>query len=30
MEMVDKLLTKMLRTNPDFVYTVTRDFVRSC
>ena len=27
---VDKFLTKMYRTNPDFVYTVTRDFVRQC
>src|SRR5437867_2070851 len=25
MEVVDKFLTKMFRTNPDFVYTVTRD-----
>ncbi|HEV2202637.1 MAG TPA: alpha/beta hydrolase [Bryobacteraceae bacterium] len=30
METVDKFLTKMYRTNPDFVYTVTRDFVRQC
>ena len=30
MEMIDKFLTRMYRTNPDFVYTVTRDFVRSC
>jgi pimeloyl-ACP methyl ester carboxylesterase len=30
MEMVDKFLTKMYRTNPDFVFTVTRDFVRNC
>jgi pimeloyl-ACP methyl ester carboxylesterase len=30
MEMVDKFLTKMYRTNPDFVFTVTRDFVRAC
>src|SRR6202158_1563322 len=30
MEMVDKFLTRMYRTNPDFVYTVTRDFVRHC
>src|SRR5713226_5888910 len=30
MEMVDKFLTKMYRTNPDFVFTVTRDFVRKC
>jgi pimeloyl-ACP methyl ester carboxylesterase len=30
MEMVDKFLTRMYRTNPDFVFTVTRDFVRNC
>jgi pimeloyl-ACP methyl ester carboxylesterase len=30
MEMVDKFLTRMYRTNPDFVFTVTRDFVRKC
>ena len=30
MEMVDKFLTKMYRNNPDFVFTVTRDFVRNC
>jgi len=30
MEMVDKFLTKMYRTNPDFVFTVTREFVRKC
>jgi pimeloyl-ACP methyl ester carboxylesterase len=30
METVNKFLTKMYRTNPDFVFTVTRDFVRSC
>jgi pimeloyl-ACP methyl ester carboxylesterase len=30
MATVDKFLTKMYRTNPDFVYTVTRDFVRNC
>jgi pimeloyl-ACP methyl ester carboxylesterase len=30
MEMVEKYLTKMYRTDPDFVFTVTRDFVRSC
>src|SRR3954469_22636434 len=29
METVDKFLTKMYRTDPDFVFTVTRDFVRS-
>ena len=30
MEQVDKFLTKMYRTNPDFVFTVTRDFVKNC
>jgi pimeloyl-ACP methyl ester carboxylesterase len=30
MGMVEKYLTKMYRTNPDFVFTVTRDFVRNC
>jgi pimeloyl-ACP methyl ester carboxylesterase len=30
MEMVEKFLTKMYRTNTDFVFTVTRDFVRNC
>src|SRR5256884_5598553 len=30
MEMVDKFLTRMYRTNPDFVFTVTRDFVHDC
>jgi pimeloyl-ACP methyl ester carboxylesterase len=30
MEMVDAFLTKMYRSNADFVFTVTRDFVRSC
>jgi pimeloyl-ACP methyl ester carboxylesterase len=30
METVEKFLTKMYRTNPDFVFTVTRDFVRHC
>jgi pimeloyl-ACP methyl ester carboxylesterase len=30
METVDKFLTKMYRNNPDFVISVTRDFVRSC
>ena len=29
MEVVDKFLTKMYRTNADFVFTVTRDFVRT-
>jgi len=28
--MADQYLTKMFRTNPDFVLTVTRDFVKSC
>lgn len=28
--MVDAFLTRMYRTNPDFVFTVGRDFVRSC
>jgi pimeloyl-ACP methyl ester carboxylesterase len=30
MAMVDRFLTGMYRTNPDFVWTVTRDFVRKC
>jgi hypothetical protein len=30
MAMVERFLTKMYRTNPDFVFTVTRDFVRAC
>jgi hypothetical protein len=30
MEIADKFLTEMYRTDPDFVFTVTRDFVRSC
>jgi len=30
MDMVDRFLTRMYRTNADFVFTVTRDFVRSC
>jgi pimeloyl-ACP methyl ester carboxylesterase len=30
MAMADKFLTRMYRTNPDFVFTVTRDFVRAC
>ncbi len=30
METVDRFLTRMYRTNPDFVFTVTRDFVRNC
>jgi hypothetical protein len=30
MEMVDAFLNQMYRANADFVFTVTRDFVRSC
>lgn len=30
MTMVDAFLNKMYRANPDFVFTVTRDFVREC
>jgi pimeloyl-ACP methyl ester carboxylesterase len=30
MEAVEKFLTRMYRTDPDFVFTVTRDFVRNC
>jgi len=30
MEMIGKFLTKMYRANPDFVYTVRREFVRKC
>src|SRR5262245_19774043 len=30
MPMIEKYLTNMYRKNPDFVLTVTRDFVRSC
>jgi len=30
MEMIDRFLTRMYRTDADFVYTVTRDFVRNC
>ena len=30
METVEGYLTRMFKTNPDFVYTVTRDFVRNC
>jgi pimeloyl-ACP methyl ester carboxylesterase len=28
--MTDKFVTRMFETNPDFVFTVTRDFVRHC
>ena len=30
MEQAEKFLTRMYRSNPDFVFTVTRDFVRNC
>jgi len=30
MAMVEQYLNKMYRTNPDFVLTVTRDFVKNC
>ena len=30
MDMVEKYLTNMYKKNPDFVLTVTRDFVRNC
>ena len=30
METLDRFLTRMYRTNADFVFTVTRDFVRNC
>jgi pimeloyl-ACP methyl ester carboxylesterase len=30
MEQVEKFLTRMYRTDPDFVFTVTREFVRNC
>lgn len=30
MDMVDRFLTRMYRNNPDFVWSVTRDSVRSC
>jgi hypothetical protein len=29
-EIADRFLNRMFRTNPDFVFTVTRDFVKSC
>ena len=29
-DMIDRFLTKMYRTDADFVFTVTRDFVRNC
>ena len=30
MDQAEKFLTRMYRTDPDFVFTVTRDFVRNC
>ena len=30
MEIVDKYLHNLYRVDPDFVYSVSRDFVRSC
>src|SRR5690349_16986001 len=30
MDQAEKFLIKMYRTDPDFVFTVTRDFVRNC
>ena len=30
MDAVDRFVTRMYRTNPDFVFTVSRDFVRNC
>jgi pimeloyl-ACP methyl ester carboxylesterase len=30
MDMVDRFLTRMYRTNADFVFTVSREFVRNC
>ena len=30
MDTIEKFLTRMYRTNADFVFTVTRDFVRNC
>jgi pimeloyl-ACP methyl ester carboxylesterase len=30
MDMIEKFNTKMWRTNADFLFTVTRDFVKSC
>ena len=29
-QMADQFLNRMFRTNPDFVFTVTRDFVKTC
>jgi hypothetical protein len=30
MQTADQFVTKMFETNPDFVFTVAGDFVRSC
>jgi hypothetical protein len=30
MQTADQFVTRMFETNPDFVFTVTRDFVHSC
>src|SRR5215467_13883042 len=30
MEQAEKFITRMYRTDPDFVFTVSRDFVKSC
>jgi pimeloyl-ACP methyl ester carboxylesterase len=30
MQLVDRFLTRMYKTNADFVFTVTRDFVKNC
>src|SRR2546427_11097262 len=30
MQTTDQFVTRMFETNPDFVFTVTRDFVRNC
>ena len=30
MPTVDQFVTRMFETDPDFVFTVTRDFVRGC
>ena len=30
MDQAEKFLTRMYRTDPDFVFTVSRDFVRGC
>ncbi len=30
LQTTDRFVTRMFETNPDFVFTVTRDFVRGC